>query len=370
MGAGTGENRHYAAVSGQTKSDELRAFLKRRIVSGDYPPGSKIDAERTLTERFGVSRATVNKVLSILVAEGLLVRVAGRGTFVAEDIGTADAADGAAHTRQIVFAFYEPISQLAYGYFYSRVLEAACGAASARGYRMILEHAPATERLLDSSPRVAGLLGVGVEDDRMIAAWRDARMPVVLCDYEDPAGECDSVVFDNEAAGRMVGEYLLSRRHTRIGLVNELRHPERATQAAELREAGLRSALAEAEAGLAEADVLRTGIRPTYNVPEIREFLSRDGRPAAVAVFGDHLARSVARGMSELGLSCPEDVALASMGLSDEPIDGLPRMTGARFPVSALGKLAVERLIERIEAPQTEPKRLRLPPDLVEGESA
>ena len=47
-------------------------------------PGSLAPSERELVARFGVARMTVRQALDALVAEGLLERVPGRGTFVAE----------------------------------------------------------------------------------------------------------------------------------------------------------------------------------------------------------------------------------------------------------------------------------------------
>lgn len=52
-------------------------------MSGDLQPGDRIPGELELVERFGVSRMTVNKALSSLVATGLLERRRGSGSFVA-----------------------------------------------------------------------------------------------------------------------------------------------------------------------------------------------------------------------------------------------------------------------------------------------
>ncbi|WP_340537099.1 GntR family transcriptional regulator [Nocardioides sp. GXZ039] len=54
----------------------------RSLVSGQAP-GSPAPSERELVQRFGVARMTVRQALDALVADGLLERVPGRGTFVA-----------------------------------------------------------------------------------------------------------------------------------------------------------------------------------------------------------------------------------------------------------------------------------------------
>ena len=47
-------------------------------------PGTPAPSERELVQQFGVARMTVRQALDALVAQGLLERVAGRGTFVPE----------------------------------------------------------------------------------------------------------------------------------------------------------------------------------------------------------------------------------------------------------------------------------------------
>ena len=62
---------------------QLYEQLEGRIRSGQWKPGDRIPPESELLSQYEVSRITVRKVLAMLVAEGLLVRERGRGSFVA-----------------------------------------------------------------------------------------------------------------------------------------------------------------------------------------------------------------------------------------------------------------------------------------------
>jgi GntR family transcriptional regulator len=61
----------------------LLSELRRRVRTGEWRPGDQIASERELCDEYGVSRTMVRQTLGIAEREGLLVKVPGRGTFVA-----------------------------------------------------------------------------------------------------------------------------------------------------------------------------------------------------------------------------------------------------------------------------------------------
>ena len=65
----------------EPKYYELRQWLRHHI--DGLPPGTLVAPERSLSERFNISRTTVRQALHDLAVEGRIVRRQGRGTFVA-----------------------------------------------------------------------------------------------------------------------------------------------------------------------------------------------------------------------------------------------------------------------------------------------
>lgn len=61
---------------------QLHEVLQELLRSGDFGHGDRFLTERQISERFGVSRPTANKVLAGLVSEGILEFRKGIGTFV------------------------------------------------------------------------------------------------------------------------------------------------------------------------------------------------------------------------------------------------------------------------------------------------
>ena len=72
------------ATDPTTHHERILRDLHRRIVSQEWPPGSRLPYETDLAETYGVSRMTMNKVLTRLTREGYLVRKRKLGTFVTE----------------------------------------------------------------------------------------------------------------------------------------------------------------------------------------------------------------------------------------------------------------------------------------------
>jgi len=62
---------------------DVKRRLTDALTRGDWKPGAAIPAERRLSERFRISVGTVRKAIDELVAENILIRQQGRGTFVA-----------------------------------------------------------------------------------------------------------------------------------------------------------------------------------------------------------------------------------------------------------------------------------------------
>jgi GntR family transcriptional regulator len=79
---------------------EIKRQMMEALTGGEWKPGEAIPAERRLSERYGVSIGTVRKAIDELVAENILIRQQGRGTFVAS------------HTRdRLLFYFFHIVPE-------------------------------------------------------------------------------------------------------------------------------------------------------------------------------------------------------------------------------------------------------------------
>ena len=63
---------------------QIKDHIARQIQDGTLRAGDRLPSEHELVAQFGISRMTVNRALRELVTQGRIVRVAGVGSFVAE----------------------------------------------------------------------------------------------------------------------------------------------------------------------------------------------------------------------------------------------------------------------------------------------
>lgn len=61
---------------------QVSEWIRENIYKGDLTTGDRVPSENQIMEMLGVSRGTVKKAVTMLVNEGLLVQVQGKGTFV------------------------------------------------------------------------------------------------------------------------------------------------------------------------------------------------------------------------------------------------------------------------------------------------
>ncbi len=66
----------------------IENYILNQVESGQLKPGDQIETEIQLSNKFSIGRITVNKALNLLANNGILKRIPGKGSFVAEKIIT------------------------------------------------------------------------------------------------------------------------------------------------------------------------------------------------------------------------------------------------------------------------------------------
>lgn len=75
---------HISKAAPEPIYQQIKTLIARRIASNEWTAGQKLPSENELVAALGVSRMTINRALRELTQQGLIRRVHGLGSFVAE----------------------------------------------------------------------------------------------------------------------------------------------------------------------------------------------------------------------------------------------------------------------------------------------
>jgi LacI family transcriptional regulator, galactose operon repressor len=202
------------------------------------------------------------------------------------------------------------------------------------------------------SRRADGILLVvapQAEDYDHVAETLALGTPVVCLDRVPPKLKVDSVTVNNVKAARDCVQHLIARGHRRIGIITG----SMALQTARQRLRGYEKALADAGIPMSPELVREGDFRTPSGYALGRELLSMPHRPSAIFSSNGMMALGVLKAIEELGLNCPNDVALAVF--DDLPMADIirPHLTTVAQPAYHMGYRGAELLIRKISGQMT-----------------
>ena len=357
------------------KHSEISRHLLTEIAAGKYSASDRLPSEAQLVKQFKVSRPTVARAFRDLMAEGIIERRAGSGTFVSQKGVRTE-------TRQI--------GLLIPGLATTEIFQSICGeiASLARVHDYGLFWGGSPDPLQDRDDslghaedlcrqfirrKLSGVFFAPVEwhpgqkeaNLHLAEMLRDAGIPVVLLDRDfsefPQRSHFDLVGIDNMAGGYLLAEHLIKLGCRRIFFVA---HPLSA-QTVDARIAGWREALVRHQIE-PEANWVQTG-NPT-DIKFVRSLVA--GRQADAFVCArDDTAAMLMRAMENIGLRVPRDFRV--VGFDDVKYATLVSvpLTTIHQPCRDIAMIAFRTMLERIAEPTLPPRTISLMPHLVVRES-
>jgi LacI family transcriptional regulator len=199
-----------------------------------------------------------------------------------------------------------------------------------------------------------------------VSKFQQIALPLVLVDAYHPS--CDSIRVENREGAIIATQHLIGLGHRNIAMINASLD----TQPAQERLEGFRRALEEAglpfkgERLIISAIDKQDGYSREAGSASMRQLLPLLGGPdpvTAVLVASDVQSIGAMQVARDAGIRIPEDLALVSF--DDIELARHAELTTMRQPMYEMGTLAVERLMNRIAAPHTEPTLTSFTPQLI-----
>ena len=315
-----------------------------------------------VAERAGVSRALVSLVMrdSPQVSDGKRRSVlqAARDLGYRPNLMARNLAQQRTHTIGVL------VNDLR-NPFFGEVVDGIEAAATDHGFQiLILNGHRDPERELDAVEtflqfQVEGLMLVGprISNEDLPRIGVAAPTVVVASGASHPG--VDTVVTDGHRGAELAVEHLAAMGHRRIVHIDGASN----ASAAE-RSAGYRSGMEAA--GLAESiDVRVGGDDEADALAVIDALLHEPDPPTAVFAFNDLLAAGALDRLDDAGVAVPTEMSL--VGFDNTFISALRHfsLTTINQPTLAMGRLAVDTLLQRLSDGSGEPVRHTLQPDLV-----
>ncbi|MFG2833724.1 GntR family transcriptional regulator [Streptomyces zaomyceticus] len=356
--------RETPASGRELKFRALMAELRRGILDGTWPPGSKLPTERALATETGLSVTTVRRAYEDLVALGLVERRQGAGTFAAHRPERGDTG------RRIVGVLVPDTT-----FYYPRVLQGIEKELAAAGARLVLacshydpdEEDAAVERLLSAG--VHGLLLVpslhtATDPGRRAEELLALPVPAVLVERRlaahGPGDPTEHVCTDHEGGAYDAVRHLRALGHERIGLVARTDAPTTAPI-----ESGFARALGDF--GLPDAPPYERDVMARWDPDRADRALAalRAAGVTAALCFGDREAALILGAARRAGVRVPDDLALISYDNEFADVAETP-LTAVSPPKYPLGRLAAQILLRRLAEGDAAPlHQVQLRPRLV-----
>jgi len=339
------------ALSRSTKVSLIQAALRKEVLDGTWQEGDKLPGDAELAKRFDCSMGTVNRAVSLLAHDGLVVRRPRMGTHVLR--GTRPAPAGKVGLD--AFAFIYPSKQHE-GIW--RMVKGFQEAAEQSGRRVVMlttgsdyhQEGEYISRLAEFDVKggvIYPLITSVQEQSSFLKVVADSNFPLVIADMSIPGLNRPSVVVDNFHAGYTMARHLISGGSRRIGFFTD----NSLTLAVRDRLSGYLWALEEAgQPEAAERIFLEPSIHPNFVHPleePIRlatQYLAKAGQMDAVVCANDILAAGLIQAARQLGIIVPRDLKVAGIDGLSLALHRQPPLTTYRVPFETLGRTTFETL--------------------------
>ncbi|MFL6026608.1 MAG: LacI family DNA-binding transcriptional regulator [Friedmanniella sp.] len=306
----------------------------------------------------GVSQSTTSRALS--GAGYVAPAVRDRVRVAADQLGYVPHAMARSLRQQVSRSLGLAVSDLR-NPFYADLAAGIAAQAGARGYTVMLvdDQSSAEDELSAArvvvSSRIAGVILTPVSG-AVTSYLTSQQVPVVEVGRQLTVGSCDAVLTDEHGLARRLTEHLVTLGHRRIALLLD---PSDGTTGGH-HARGFGAALDAA--GLPAIPDLLVEVGGDVGAARLAAaaLLGRRNRPTALLAGSSIVAEGLWHALGDLGLQVPEDVSVVALEDAGWMSMVRPGVTAGSRDGAALGAVAVDRLLARLDDPDELPRTITL----------
>lgn len=349
---------------------EIAAQIRSAIRAGRHRPGSRLPSLDQLAKEYGANRLTVLRALNSLKQSGFVYSIPAQGIYVCDTVPTSDQ-PARARTGLKVGLISQVMMHGRIGAYHADIISGIQEAlVPVRGHLALVPllnvHRERDVMRLAFQERTDAMIYLGPFQENTLIHMIENGPPCVLADYRLTRYPSDSIVVDNRGGGFQVLDYLIRLGHRQIAVITG---PED-QPAGEERLAGLRDAVQNHRLPASSLTLVPGDFTRESGMEGMRTILkNRRGVTAVVCMNDDMGAGALQVIHAESSLRVPDDLSVTGFDNLNIAYATHPPLTTIHIDRHNIGRMAVQRLRERIDRPDAPPVSISIQTQLMERAS-
>ena len=352
--------------------------LREEIDEGLYEPGSRLPSMDILANHFDVNKITVLKAMDELKSEGVIYSIPAKGTYVTEVKRTPREErnlqrnnDSNRKKSFTVGLLSQVLSPEELGPYHLSIISGIQEELIRKKGNLMLM--PAGNNHTDSEiykmameADVDAMIYLGSFQNKLLTRLIKDSISSVVVDYSFKGCSTDSTIVDNSGGGYLIMNHLLHLGHRKITLITGSEEQKATTERIE----GISHALANFNLTLNDIHMVPGDFTRKSGYDIAVQVLKSNLECTAFCCMNDEMAAGVLQGIySSTDLKVPTDISVT--GFDDVQLSAIthPPLTSIHVDMRHMGRIAVQRLIDRMSDPTSSPSSTLISTQLIERES-
>lgn len=348
--------------------------LREEIDASVYPPGSRLPSMDLLATHFDVNKITVLKAMDELKNEGVIYSIPAKGTYVTEVKRTPreerqQLRNGESRKKQAltVGLLSQVLSPEAFGPYHLSIISGIQEELGRKKGNLMLM--PAGDSHTDSEiyrmameADVDAMIYLGSFHNALLARLIRDGITSVVVDHAFKGCPTDSTIVDNAGGGYLIMSHLLELGHHNIALITGREDQKAATERLE----GISLALANQRMTLNDVTLIPGDFTRKSGYDGAEMILKNKPQCTAICCMNDEMAAGVLQAIYTLSdKKVPQDISVT--GFDDVQLSGLthPPLTSIHVDMRHMGRIAVQRLFDRMEDAKSNPSSTLISTQLI-----
>ncbi len=358
-----------------TLQEQLVKILMDKIAKQEYLPGDKLPSVRALAGMYNVSRETAKLAIGVLQKQGLVEIMASRGAYV-----PAQAPEDTQRKKTGTFGFVLDLGSSSeetndYHIVYDRLFQEFDVQVRDSGHYLLTSFIcfgdpVGSQRLEGLVDRIDGLFVAGLINQQFYKYLSRLPVPVVAVLPNIDIEDIDNIGLDSRKTWHKAATRLIEAGHRRLVYIDG---PVEYHQKQE-RIAGCRKAIAESSSfGSGNVELFELEAEGWFaeNAKDaFTAFLREHAAGDAVMAANDVIASGVVQACHEAGIPIPRDMSVVGAKNTILSTSINPQLSSIDYHFDHIARIAVRRMLYRIEADDAVATKIEFAGSLVERDSS